>query len=112
VGNFTLLWGSFWLYYWGGLSVLGMPKAIPLSSQRACGEILCGGLREELATARAEGSLRDADPFVATGLPANFSNWVAWLFEPLFFVCKPPFVQARVCLQTKKGFSKAEATQP
>ncbi len=44
----------------------------------------------------SRGSLRDADPFVATGLPANFSNWVAWLFEPLFlFVsllsCKPEY---------------------
>lgn len=28
-------------------------------------------MAEELATARARGSLRDADPFVATGLPAT-----------------------------------------
>ena len=44
----------------------------------------------------SRGSLRNADPFLATGLPANFSNWVAWLFEPLFlFVsllsCKPEY---------------------
>ena len=70
-----------------------------------------GGWREGLATTRAKGSLRDAFPFAAAGLPANFSTRVAWLFEPLFCLYAS-FRASTSMLTNKKGFSKAEATQP
>ena len=65
----------------------GLGRIVEVSPQKGmlfAGRPEEGGWREGLATTRAKGSLRDAFPFAAAGLPANFSTRVAWLFEPLF----------------------------
>ena len=55
---------------------------------------------------RKQSLLRDADPFLATGLPANLQHELRGSLSHLFFVCRPILsCKPENAYKQKKGFS-------